>query len=41
MKKYGRINVSKHRYIKGSDKYINLDILLKFGGMDKVKITSS
>ena len=34
-------NVSKHRYIKGSDKYDTLDILLKFGSVEKMKIKSS
>ena len=36
-----RRNVSKHREIKGSDKYVTLDISLKFDNMDKMKITSS
>ena len=40
MKNCGRRNVRKHRYIKGSDKYIILDISLKFGS-DKIRITSS
>ena len=41
MNNCGCYNVSKQRYIKGSDKYITLEILLKFGSMDKMRITSS
>ena len=41
MKNCGRSNVGKHRDIKGSDKYVILDILLKFDSTDKIKITSS
>ena len=41
MKNCGRRNVRKHRYIKGSDKYVTLDISLKFDSLDKMKITSS
>ena len=41
MKNYGRHNVRKHKEIKGSDKYVNLDISLKFDNLDKMKITSS
>ena len=41
MKICGRHNVRKHREIKGSDKYITFDILMKFGSMDKMIITSS
>ena len=41
MKNSGRRNVSKHRDMKGSYKYINLDILLKFGTLDKMRFTSS
>ena len=41
MKNYGRCNVRKHREIKGIDKYVTLDILLKFGSLDKMRITSS
>ena len=33
--------LGKHRDIRDSDKYIVLDILLKFGSMDKMRITSS
>ena len=41
MKTCGHHNISKHRDIKGSDKYIKLDISLKFGSMDKTRITYS
>ena len=41
MKHCGRQIVSKHRYIKDSDKYIDLNILLKFGSLEKMIITSS
>ena len=41
MKNCGRRNVRKHRYIKGSDKYVTLDISLKIYSLDKMKITSS
>ena len=41
MKKCGRCNVRKHKEIKGSDKYVNLDISSKFDSLDKMKITSS
>ena len=41
MKNCGRRNVRKHREIKDSEKCITLDISLKFGSMDKMKITSS
>ena len=34
-------NVSKHIDIKDSDKYITLDISLKFGSLDNTRITSS
>ena len=34
-------NVRKHKDIKGSDKYVTLDISLKFESLDKIKITSS
>ena len=37
----GRRNVRKNREIKGSDKYVTLDIPLKFGSLDKIRITSS
>ena len=41
MKHFGRHNVRKHRDIKGSDKYVTLDILLKIDSPDKMKITYS
>ena len=41
MKNCGRRNVSKHREIKYIDKYITLDISLKFRSLDKMIITSS
>ena len=34
-------NVRKHKDIKGSDKYVNLDISLKSDSLEKMKITSS
>ena len=34
-------NVRKHREIKGSDRYVTLDITLKFYSPDKMKIISS
>ena len=34
-------NVRKHIYIKDIDKYITLDISLKFGSLDKMRIKSS
>ena len=41
MKHCGRQNIRKHRGIKGSDKYITLDIWLKFDSLEKMKIKSS
>ena len=41
MKNCGRRNVSEYVEIKGRDKYITLEILLKFDSMDKMRITSS
>ena len=41
MKICGPRNGGKHKEIRGSDKYITLDISSKFDSMDKVKITSS
>ena len=41
MKKCGCCNVRENRDIKVSDKYVDLDILLKFYSMDKMKIMSS
>ena len=40
MKNCGRRNVMKHIDIKGSDKYVTLEISLKFVSLDKMKITS-
>ena len=40
-KRFVHLNVRKHRYIKDSDKYITLDISLKFGSLDKMRIKSS
>ena len=34
-------NVRKHKEIRGSDKYVTLDISSKFDSLDKMKITSS
>ena len=41
MKNCGRHNVRKHNYIKGSDKYVTLDISLKFDSLENMKTTSS
>ena len=41
MNKCGRRNVRKHKEIKVIDKYVTLDISLKFDSLDKMKITSS
>ena len=41
MKNCGCHNIRKHKEIKGSDKYVTLDISLKFDSLDKMKITSS
>ena len=41
MKSFDRRNVRKQKEIRGSDKYITLDISSKFGSMEKMKITSS
>ena len=32
----GRLNVRKHKEIKGSDKYVTFDISLNFDNMDKM-----
>ena len=40
-KKIGYRNVRKHREINDSDKFVTLDISLKFDSLDKMKITSS
>ena len=39
MKNYGRRSVRKYLEIKGSDKYVTLEISLNFDSMDKIKIT--
>ena len=41
MNNCGLQNVRKYREIKGSDKYVTLDIYLKFDSMEKISITSS
>ena len=41
MKHFVCSNVRKHIEIKGSYKYVTLDIFLKFVSLDKMKITSS
>ena len=41
MKCFGRRNVRKHVDIKDSDKYITLDISLKFGSQENMVIISS
>ena len=41
MKNCGCCNFRKHRRIKGSDKYVTLDISLKLDSLDKMKIKSS
>ena len=41
MKNCGRLNVGKHKEIRGSDKYITLDISSKFDSMNKMETTSS
>ena len=41
MKNGGRCNFRKHKEIKGSEKYVTLDIYSKFDSLDKIRITSS
>ena len=41
MRNCGHQNVKKHREVKGSDKYVTLDISLKFDSLDKMRITYS
>ena len=41
IKNCGRHNVRKHKEIKGSEKYVTLEISSKFDSLDKMKITSS
>ena len=37
MKNFGPRNVRNHKEIKGSGKYVTLDISLKFDSLDKIK----
>ena len=37
---FGHRNVRKHKDIRGSDKYVTLDISSKSDSLDKIKITS-
>ena len=41
MRNCGRRNVRKHKEIKGSDKYVTLEISSKFDSLEKMKTTSS
>ena len=41
IKNSGRRNVGKQKEIRGSDKYVTLDISTIFDSLDKIKITSS
>ena len=41
MKIFGRRNVSKHWDIKGSDKYVTLDISLNIDSLEKMKVVPS
>ena len=41
IKNCGCCNDRKHRDIKGSDKYVTLDISLKIDNLENMKITSS
>ena len=41
MKNCGHRNVRKHKEIRGSDKYVALDVSSKFDSLEKMKITSS
>ena len=41
MKIYGSHDVRKHREINNGEKYITLDISLKFGSLENMIITSS
>ena len=41
MKNFGRRKVRKHKEIRGSDKYVTLDISSKFDSLYKMKIKSS
>ena len=41
LKNCGRHNVRKHREINNGENFITLEISLKFGSLDKMKITYS
>ena len=41
IKTFGRCNVRKYKDIKGSDKYVTLNISSKFDSLDNMKTTSS
>ena len=41
MRSCGRQNVRKHKDIKGSDKYVTLEISSKFDSLDKMKTAPS
>ena len=41
MKNCGHLNVRKHRGVKNGENYISLVVSLNFGGLKKMKITSS
>ena len=41
MKCFGCLNIRKHRESNNGEKYITLDTSLKFGRLDRIKITSS
>ena len=41
MKNLSLRNVRKYREIKGSDRYVTLEISLKFDSLDNIKVTSS
>ena len=40
MKNCGHFNIRKHKFIKGSDKYVTLNISLKLYSLDKMIISS-
>ena len=40
MKNGGRLKIRKHKDIKGSEKYVTLDISSKFDSLEKMKTTS-
>ena len=41
MNMFSRHKVRKHKEIKGSDKYVTLEISSKFDSLDNMKTTSS